>query len=58
MPVIKLTDTSKAVDLAKALTKGGIPVAEVTFRAAGAEKAIAAIAKRNAGNACGRRYCA
>lgn len=45
MPVIKLTDTSKAVDLAKALTKGGIPVAEVTFRAAGAEKAIAAIAK-------------
>lgn len=45
MPVIKLTDVSKAVDLAKALTKGGIPVAEVTFRAAGADQAIKAIAE-------------
>ncbi len=45
VPVIKLNDPSKAVDLAKALKAGGIPVAEVTFRAAGADKAIAAIAK-------------
>lgn len=45
VPVIKLNDPNKAVDLAKALVKGGIPVAEVTFRAAGADKAIAAIAK-------------
>ncbi len=45
MPVIKLDDPNKAVDLAKALTKGGIPVAEVTFRAAGADKAIKAIAE-------------
>ncbi len=45
MPVIKLDEPDKAVDLAKALTKGGIPVAEVTFRAAGADKAIKAIAE-------------
>lgn len=45
VPVIKLNDPEKAVPLAKALVKGGIPVAEVTFRAAGADKAIAAIAK-------------
>lgn len=45
VPVIKLNDPDKAVPLAKALVKGGIPVAEVTFRAAGADKAIAAIAK-------------
>lgn len=45
VPVIKLNDPNKAVPLAKALVKGGIPVAEVTFRAAGADKAIAAIAK-------------
>ncbi len=45
VPVIKLNDPEKAVPLAKALAKGGIPVAEVTFRAAGADKAIANIAK-------------
>lgn len=45
MPVIKLNDISKAVDLARALTKGGIPVAEVTFRAKDADKAIKAIAE-------------
>ena len=40
VPVIKLNDPSKAVPLVTALKKGGIPVAEVTFRAAGADKAI------------------
>lgn len=45
VPVIKLNDPKKAVALAKALKKGGIPVAEVTFRAEGADKAIANIAK-------------
>ena len=45
MPVIKLNDPNKAVPLAKALAKGGIPVAEVTFRAEGADIAIANIAK-------------
>ncbi len=45
VPVIKLDNPDQAVELASALIKGGIPVAEVTFRAAGADKAIAAIAK-------------
>lgn len=45
VPVIKLDDPEKAVPLARALKKGGIPVAEITFRAAGADKAIANIAR-------------
>lgn len=41
VPVIKLNNPEKdALPLAKALVEGGLPVAEVTFRAAGAEKAI------------------
>jgi 2-dehydro-3-deoxyphosphogluconate aldolase/(4S)-4-hydroxy-2-oxoglutarate aldolase len=43
IPVIKIEDIENAVPLAKALIDGGIPVAEVTFRAAGADKAIKAI---------------
>lgn len=43
IPVIKIEDVNDAVPLAKALINGGIPIAEVTFRAAGAEKAIRAI---------------
>lgn len=41
VPVIKLTDPQRdAAPLAHALTAGGLPVAEVTFRAAGADTAI------------------
>ncbi|MBQ7290797.1 MAG: bifunctional 4-hydroxy-2-oxoglutarate aldolase/2-dehydro-3-deoxy-phosphogluconate aldolase [Clostridia bacterium] len=41
VPVIKLTNPERdAAPLAKALCAGGIPVAEVTFRAAGADTAI------------------
>lgn len=41
VPVIKLNNPERdAVPLAKALVDGGMPVAEVTFRAAGAAKAI------------------
>ena len=41
VPVIKLDNPEKdAAPLAKALCKGGVPVAEGTFRAAGADKAI------------------
>ena len=41
VPVIKLNNPEKdASGLAKALCDGGVPVAEVTFRAAGAAKAI------------------
>ena len=41
VPVIKLNHPERdAADLGKALCAGGVPVAEVTFRAAGADKAI------------------
>lgn len=41
VPVIKLNHPERdAVPLAKALCAGGVPVAEVTFRAAGADTAI------------------
>jgi 2-dehydro-3-deoxyphosphogluconate aldolase/(4S)-4-hydroxy-2-oxoglutarate aldolase len=41
VPVIKLTDPERdAAPLAQALCEGGLPVAEVTFRAAGADRAI------------------
>ena len=41
VPVIKLNNPERdAVNLAKALVAGGVPVAEVTFRAAGAATAI------------------
>ncbi len=41
VPVIKLNHPERdAVGLAKALCAGGVPVAEVTFREAGADKAI------------------
>jgi len=45
IPVIKIDDAEKAVPLAKALIAGNIPCAEVTFRTAQGEKAIAAISK-------------
>ena len=41
VPVIKLTNPERdAAPLAKALCAGGVPVAEVTFRAHGADEAI------------------
>ncbi len=41
VPVIKLNNPERdAAPLAKALCQGGVPVAEVTFRAAGADTAI------------------
>ena len=46
VPVIKLNNPERdAVALAKALVSGGMPVAEVTFRAAGAAKAIKLMAE-------------
>ena len=42
VPVIKLTNPERdAAALADALCAGGVPVAEITFRAAGADKAMA-----------------
>lgn len=46
VPVIKLNNPERdAAPLAKALCEGGVPVAEVTFRAEGADKAIAIMRK-------------
>ena len=45
VPVIKIDDAQKALPLAKALSAGGIPCIEFTFRTAHAEEAIKRIAK-------------
>lgn len=44
VPVIKIEDANKAVPLAEALMRGGLPAAEVTFRTAAAAEAIKNIA--------------
>lgn len=41
VPVIKVDDAADAVPLCKALSDGGLPVAEITFRTAAAAEAIA-----------------
>ena len=45
IPVIAIDDVDKAVPLAKALVKGGLPAAEITFRTNVAEEAIKRIVK-------------
>ena len=45
VPVIVLEDVDKAESLAKALLDGGVNVAEVTFRAEGADKVISRMVK-------------
>lgn len=44
VPVVVLDDASAAAALGAALVEGGLPLAEVTFRTAAAEEAIAAMA--------------
>ena len=44
VPVVKIDDAGKAVALAEALCRGGLPCAEVTFRTGAAEEAIRRIA--------------
>lgn len=46
VPVIKLKKTENAGKLADALWEGGVPVAEVTFRAEGADMTIKAMKER------------
>ncbi len=46
VPVIKLSDIEKSEKLADALQKGGINCAEITFRAAGANKVIERMLKK------------
>lgn len=45
IPVVAIDDAAKAVPLAKALRKGGLPAAEITFRTAAAEEAIRRISE-------------
>lgn len=45
VPVVILNHAENAAPLAKALMRGGIPAAEVTFRTAAAEDSIAAMAR-------------
>ncbi|BAK98347.1 4-hydroxy-2-oxoglutarate aldolase/2-dehydro-3-deoxy-phosphogluconate [Oscillibacter valericigenes Sjm18-20] len=45
VPVVKMDDAAHAVSLAKALAKGGLPAAEITFRSAAAADSIRAIAR-------------
>ena len=40
IPVVAIDDAEKAVPLAKALSEGGLPAAEITFRTAAAEESI------------------
>ena len=46
MPVIAIDNADDAEPLAQALTEGGIPCAEVTFRTAAAKEAMTRIAKK------------
>lgn len=43
LPVVKVEDAAQAPELARALSRGGLPAAEVTFRTPAAAAAIAAI---------------
>ncbi|GAB3705467.1 2-dehydro-3-deoxy-phosphogluconate aldolase [Mariniluteicoccus flavus] len=47
VPVVVCGDVARADGLARALVDGGLPVAEVTFRTAGAEKVIEAMARHD-----------
>ena len=49
VPVVVLEDADKAVGVAKALQKGGINCAEVTFRTAAAEESIKNIKTKSEG---------
>jgi len=40
IPVVKINHSDTAIDLAKALSRGGLPVAEITFRTDAAEESI------------------
>jgi 2-dehydro-3-deoxyphosphogluconate aldolase/(4S)-4-hydroxy-2-oxoglutarate aldolase len=46
VPVIALDDAADAGPLGEALARGGLPVAEVTFRTAAAEQSIRAMSKQ------------
>lgn len=45
IPVIKIDDASKAIDMANALIRGGLPAAEITFRTDAAADSIRLISQ-------------
>jgi len=45
IPVVKINNSDNAVNLAKALYRGGLPVAEITFRTDAAQESIRQIKK-------------
>ena len=46
VPVVNLSDADSATQVADALLRGGLPIAEITFRSDAADHAIAKIASR------------
>jgi 2-dehydro-3-deoxyphosphogluconate aldolase/(4S)-4-hydroxy-2-oxoglutarate aldolase len=46
VPVVKISNAHDALPLAEALIKGGLPVAEITFRTDAAAESIASIVKK------------
>jgi len=57
LPVVQLPDPVLAVPLVDALSAGGLSVLEITFRAAGAVEAIAAIRAERPDVLVGGRHC-
>lgn len=57
VPVVKIDCIEDALPLAEALCKGGLPVAEITFRTEAAEEAIRRIPEKLSGNARRSRHC-
>nr|WP_319488952.1 bifunctional 4-hydroxy-2-oxoglutarate aldolase/2-dehydro-3-deoxy-phosphogluconate aldolase [uncultured Caproiciproducens sp.] len=45
IPVVKINNAKQAVELAKALSRGGLPAAEITFRSDAAAESISEITK-------------
>jgi 2-dehydro-3-deoxyphosphogluconate aldolase/(4S)-4-hydroxy-2-oxoglutarate aldolase len=46
VPVVNLSDPNSATPVADALARGGLPIAEITFRSDAADRVIATIASR------------
>lgn len=46
IPVVTLSDADCAEDVARALARGGLPIAEITFRSDAAERAIATMSSQ------------
>lgn len=47
IPVVKIMNANNSINLGKALVRGGVPVAEITFRTEAAEEAIRKIQRNS-----------